>query len=433
VVISPLPGLDGKPERLVSVGRDITEIREQQHRQEALLDLSDRLRHMTDIQEIAYCAAEILARTLGVCRAGYGLVDAASETIEVLLDYHDPGVPTIAGGRRFREYGNYVDDLNRGETVVIADTRADPRSRDHAEALRGIGIRSFVNVPIIEQGVFVALFFVVRRDVHVWTADEIEFIRTVADRTRLVTERLRAQQALEALNATLEQQVEQRTRERDRAWKHSQDLQLLLDTDGMIRAVNDVWTSVLGWTPRDLIGHNFIDFVHPDDRAMSEARVRMVGARYLPFHENRYRHKDGSYRWIAWVATVEDDTIFASGRHVTVEREQAEALELSEARLRTIFDGGSQAQGLTLPDGTVLKANRVALMLARVTLGDVVGAKLWETPWFNATPGMPDLIAEAVAVAAGGRRSIRRVALTCRRGRGFSISRFARCLTMRTR
>jgi len=417
VVISPLPGLDGRPERLVSVGRDITEIREQQQRQEALLDLSDRLRHMSDIHEIAYCASEILARTLGVCRAGYGLVDAASETIEILLDYHDPGVPTLTGVRRFREYGDYVDDLKRGEIVVIADTREDARSRDHAEALRGIGIRSFVNLPIIEQGEFVALFFVVRRDVHVWTAEEIEFIRTVADRTRLVTERLRAQQALEALNATLEQQVEQRTRERDRAWKHSQDLQLLLDTSGVIRAVNDVWATVLGWTARELIGRNFLEFVHPDDRAMSEARVTMVGQRYLPFHENRYVHKDGSYRWIAWVATVEEDAVFASGRHVTVEREQAAALELSEARLRTIFDGGSQVQGLTLPDGTLLKANRAALSLAQVTLADVVGLRLWDTPWFTATPGMSELVAEAVATAAAGEAVTQEIAVVLPAGR----------------
>jgi len=50
--------------------------------------------------------------------------------------------------------------------------------------------------------------------------------------------------------------------------------------------------------------------------------------------ESRCLHKDGSYRWVAWVTAPEDDLIYASGRHITAEKEAAAALEAAQAQLR---------------------------------------------------------------------------------------------------
>ncbi|MGC9271062.1 PAS domain S-box protein, partial [Acidiphilium sp.] len=402
VVISPLPGADGLPERLVSVGRDITQIREVQQRQSELFTFGDRLRALADIDEIAYCAAETLARTLGVSRAGYGVVDPLAETIDIQFDFHHPDVEAITGRLRFRDFGDYVEALKRGEIVVVDDVEHDDRTRANAERLRAIGVRAMINLPIFERGQFVALYYAARADGHHWTSGDVDFMRSVADRTRAVIERLRAQQALEALNATLEQQVEQRTRERDRAWKNAQDLQVVLDGGGMIRAVNDAWTTILGWPTEALIGRSVLAFVHPEDRAASEARLQMVASQPLPFHENRYLHRDGSWRWIAWVATAEAGLIYASGRHITVEKRQAEALEHSVARLRTIFGTSSMAQGLLTPTGTLLETNAASLLLIGTTLDAVVGMPFAETPWFAATPGMPARVAEMIATAATG-------------------------------
>ncbi len=58
--------------------------------------------------------------------------------------------------------------------------------------------------------------------------------------------------------------------------------------------------------------------------------------RSLPVVENRYRHKDGGFRWISWVAAPETDLIYASGRHITAEKEQAEALQQVEEALRQV-------------------------------------------------------------------------------------------------
>ena len=91
---------------------------------------------------------------------------------------------------------------------------------------------------------------------------------------------------------------------------------------------------MLGWAPQDIVGQNHLVFSHPEDLAGSNAaHVRSLGGA-LRNYENRVRHKDGSYRWVSWVATMEDERIYASGRHITAEREARAALEQTQDQLR---------------------------------------------------------------------------------------------------
>ncbi|WP_425228926.1 PAS domain S-box protein, partial [Sphingomonas sp.] len=80
---------------------------------------------------------------------------------------------------------------------------------------------------------------------------------------RDVTARRRAQEALTALNQTLEAQVAERTAERDRMWNISADLMLVIDFEGVFRRVNPAWTALLGYTAEELVGHHVNEFVLP--------------------------------------------------------------------------------------------------------------------------------------------------------------------------
>jgi PAS domain S-box-containing protein len=86
---------------------------------------------------------------------------------------------------------------------------------------------------------------------------------------------------------------------------------------------------------------------------------------------------------------------------VQVEARTAE-LQESQARLRTIFETSYQFQGLISRDGTFQDANATSLNAIGAQLEDVVGQKFWDTPWFTATPGMPDQVRPWVAAAADG-------------------------------
>ncbi|GEP01732.1 GAF domain-containing protein [Methylobacterium haplocladii] len=190
----------------------LTEAREAEAREElrasertkaALLELGDRLRATDRADTMAFAAAEIMGRTLDAARAGYGTLTASTETIEIASDWCQPGHASIAGVHRFREYGSFIDDLRRGETVVMDDVGTDGRTLGHAEAFAALGIRSLVNVPLIEHGVLVAMIYIHHDRPHAWTGGDLAFVRDVADRTRAAVARVRAEEQQQLINHEL--------------------------------------------------------------------------------------------------------------------------------------------------------------------------------------------------------------------------------------
>ncbi|MGU3408095.1 ATP-binding protein [Methylobacterium brachiatum] len=140
---------------------------------------------------------------------------------------------------------------------------------------------------------------------------------------------------LRDLNASLARQVEERTADRNALWTLSSDMMLRCLFDGTITAVNPAWTEVLGWRADELVGANLIEFVHPDDLGRTaEGGRQLAEGRSQARFDNRYRHRDGSYRWITWAARPGETVINAVGRDFTAERERADALAAAEEALR---------------------------------------------------------------------------------------------------
>ena len=174
-----------------------------QSRSRALARLGELIRDIEDPDELAYAAAELLGRELDVSRAGYGTINVAAETISIERDWNAPGINSLAGTLHFRDYGSYIEDLKRGETVIFTDAETDPRTADNADALKAISAQSLVNMPVTEQGGFVALLYLNHATARTWTDEEIEFIREVAHRTRTAVARRRAEAALRENQARL--------------------------------------------------------------------------------------------------------------------------------------------------------------------------------------------------------------------------------------
>src|SRR3982075_20817 len=139
---------------------------------------------------------------------------------------------------------------------------------------------------------------------------------------------------LSELNATRAQRVEEKTRERDRIWNVSQDLLLVADRNGVWRTVNPAWTRTLGWSEAELLNRTSEWLEHPDDGGMTRAQVNRLGVNEATVRfESRFRHKDGSYRWLSWTGVPDQDRIYAVARDVTAEKAAAERLKVTEEAL----------------------------------------------------------------------------------------------------
>jgi len=149
----------------------------------------------------------------------------------------------------------------------------------------------------------------------------------------------RAQQArteaITALNDDLERQVSARTAERDQIWQCSNDPLCVANLDGFFVSLNPAWVQTLGWTLEELQAQHFSALVHADDLAATrQAFITLIQGRPISDFENRYRHRDGSYRWLSWNAVCNDGLIYATVRDVSQQRQQALDLATAEDALR---------------------------------------------------------------------------------------------------
>lgn len=113
----------------------------------------------------------------------------------------------------------------------------------------------------------------------------------------------------------------------ERFFQLSLDMMCIAGVDGYFRRVSPAF-SALGWSEAELTGRPFLDFVHPADVAATMAEVEKLALGVPTIHfENRYRCKDGSYRWLAWTSAPDDKgTLYAIARDVTRARELGDEL-----------------------------------------------------------------------------------------------------------
>ncbi|WP_052045950.1 ATP-binding protein [Candidatus Paracaedibacter symbiosus] len=81
-------------------------------------------------------------------------------------------------------------------------------------------------------------------------------------------------------------------------FKNSQDFVCILQFGGHFKRLNSTWHYLLGWEIEELLSTPYINFVHPDDIEKTlEYENKFAPAGLI----NRYRCKDGSYRWLDWI------------------------------------------------------------------------------------------------------------------------------------
>ncbi|MEJ0084633.1 MAG: PAS domain S-box protein [Pseudomonadota bacterium] len=161
----------------------------------------------------------------------------------------------------------------------------------------------------------------------------------------------------------------------------SLDFLVISSVDGYFKRVSSAVFDVLGWTPEEFTSRPYLDFVHPDDlpKTIQQVERQMkTGERVLHF-ENRYRHKDGSWRVLSWRSMPQGELMYGTARDVTDAAAAAEALrdahdklelrveqrtgELaaankslrqSEHRFRTLIENGADGIALVDADNKIL-------------------------------------------------------------------------------
>jgi PAS domain S-box-containing protein len=91
---------------------------------------------------------------------------------------------------------------------------------------------------------------------------------------------------------------------------------------GRFTSLNATWERILGWSRDELMARPLIEFVHPEDveRTVAHHGLDPGPDRELVGFENRFRTKNGEYRWLSWHAYSDGDMWLAAAADVTERR-----------------------------------------------------------------------------------------------------------------
>jgi PAS domain S-box-containing protein len=222
------------------------------------------------------------------------------------------------------------------ETLVTQDLRLSIMHPDDRDWVSAVTERSF------ETGeVYAAEYRILRPDGEVrWVASRgivsfsegraVRFTGTLRD----VTDRRRAQEDLEALAHTLEQRVADRTAERDRMWRLTGDLMLVVDARWRVRAANPATRPLLGVDPEDLTGQRIKPYFHPDDWPAVRAVLRIGGHSVVGDFTARVKDGAAGWRHFSWTAAPGEGEAYVIGRDTTAEVARRAELEQAQDALR---------------------------------------------------------------------------------------------------
>jgi PAS domain S-box-containing protein len=188
--------------------------------------------------------------------------------------------------------------------------------------------------------------------------------------------------------------------ELDRFFSLSLDFLSISSADGYFKRISPGVTDMLGWTVEEFLAKPYIEHVHPDDQAATVGEVHRqlsTGAHVLNF-ENRYRHKDGSWRLLSWRSVPEPHTglMYATARDITASREAEDRIRELNAELRSIFESLPGLYLVLTPDYRIVAASD-AYLKATMTERE----KILDRGIFDVFPDNPD------TPLADGQRNLR--------------------------
>ncbi|MCD9014252.1 sensor histidine kinase [Parachryseolinea silvisoli] len=142
-----------------------------------------------------------------------------------------------------------------------------------------------------------------------------------------------------SMQKRVEEEFRQVSDENERVFNYTINLNVITGFDGYFKKLSPAWTDRLGWTMEELKARPLTDFIHGDDIGPTQEALRFIrGGNNLHTFENRYRCKDGSYRWLLWSSSADVDRqlIFASAIDITDRKKSEDELIRSKNHLEVV-------------------------------------------------------------------------------------------------
>jgi len=347
VVIAPVTNVDGEILCLAVTGADITDRKLAERRYLLLRQISEATQPLVDPSEMTAIVARLLAEELGASRCAYAAVE--DESVFVITGNYSRDVNSIIGRWPVAGFGDAcLKAMLANEPFVVADSENDGRiTADDLAAYRATSIRSVICVPLHKNGRFTAAMAVHQTIPRVWTAEEIDLVRSVVGQCWESLERAR-----------LFESSERHRRLYDVVLSNMADLAYVFDLNHRFIFANDVLLRMWGRSWDEAIGKNCLELGYePWHAEMHDREIEQVIATKAPIRgEVPFTGTFGRkiYDYIFVPIFDKDGNVEAvagTTRDITDRKLYEEELKQSERRFRELADASPAMMWITDADG----------------------------------------------------------------------------------
>jgi PAS domain S-box-containing protein len=171
-----------------------------------------------------------------------------------------------------------------------------------------------------------------------------------------------------------EASLRQKTEELDQFFNVTLDLLGIANTDGYFLRLNPAVERVLGYTREEVMAQPFFEFIHPDDVDRTREAVSILASQQkVFFFENRYRCKDGTYRWLQWSSAPAGNLIYAAARDVTEHKELQEKIRKAAEEWQATFDSVRDLVMILDKEFKIVRVNAATISFFNLPLEGIVG------------------------------------------------------------
>ena len=371
-VLEALRGEDGKTCGFVKVLRDATEEGRRRERERFLAELAERTRGLTDPDAVITDAVRSIGEFLGVSRCIFADIDIEADTCTVHASEYraDPLAASIVGVVSIASFGAFVvSEYAARRAVVVDDVRLDSLRVPESSlaAYEAINIRAHVTVPVVHFDRVVSCMSIHSAAPRRWTAEEVDLLRTVVERTWLTVEVTRQERALRR-EAEERREAHERTA---RILENISDAFFTVDREWHYTYINSHVEALWGRRREDLLG-----------LTVWEAWPEAVGSTFdVQFHRALSEGVPVSFEeffppldaWLEVRVNPSPDGLSVFFQNVNTRKRSEESLRVSEERYRLLVEStGEGVYGIDL-EGRFTFVNQAAARMLGYTQAQIIG------------------------------------------------------------